>query len=110
MERIMDELSQCPSICLDDIEIAIKIMIDEEGDELGCHYFANTRTQEVFYLDEVEEGFFYPQYGMKILSRDHLSKYHFASLVDSLLTQLVQKEPPSRCTGEYLSARFENYN
>ncbi|RDX47301.1 hypothetical protein OH76DRAFT_1406204 [Lentinus brumalis] len=74
MERIMDELSQCPSICLDDIEIAIKIMIDEEGDELGCHYFANTRTQEVFYLDEVEEGFFYPQYGMKILSRDHLKR------------------------------------
>ncbi|KAI0720680.1 hypothetical protein C8T65DRAFT_735633 [Cerioporus squamosus] len=73
VERIMEELSQYrASICLEDIEIAIKLMTDEDGDEIGCHYFVNTRTKEVFYLDEVDEGFFYPNYGIKILSREHL--------------------------------------
>ncbi|RPD61236.1 hypothetical protein L227DRAFT_574318 [Lentinus tigrinus ALCF2SS1-6] len=75
VERLMEEISQYPSLCLDDVEIGIKLMDykDEDGEAiLGCHYLANTKSREVFYLDEMNDEHFFPHFGNTILSREHL--------------------------------------
>ena len=82
MERLLnEELEQLPS--LENIEIAIRLMDYEfEGENvvLGCYYFVNMATKEVFYLDEVTDAHFYPGCGTELMSREHLSKYLFTIL------------------------------
>ena len=76
VERLLnEELEQLPS--LENIEIAIQLTDDEyEGEKavLGCYYFVNMESKEVFYTDEVQESHFYPGYGTSVISREHLSK------------------------------------
>ena len=76
VERLLnEELEQLPS--LENIEIAIRLMDYEfEGENvvLGCYYFVNMESKEVFYTDEVQDSHFYPGHGTSIISREHLSK------------------------------------
>ena len=75
----MEELSQCLPFLQGDVEIAISLM-DYDGEDtgekamLGCYYFVNMESKEVFYTDEVQDSHFYPGHGTSIISREHLSK------------------------------------
>ena len=81
----MEDLSQCLPFLQGDVEIAILLM-DYDGEDtgeevmLGCYYYVNMATKEVFYLDEVTDAHFYPGCGTELMSREHLSKYFFTIL------------------------------
>ena len=59
----------------DDVEAGLLMHVDEDGDNLGCYYLCNPKTEEVFYLKEVDKLFFCETEDAPIVSRGHLSKF-----------------------------------
>ena len=64
------------SVNTDDVEAGLLMHVDDEGDNIGCYYLCNTRTEEVFYLTDVSKLFFCDTENAPIVSRHHLSKFH----------------------------------
>lgn len=76
---LMDELSQYQFYLQDEIEIAISLTNDEDKETgvmrmVGCYTLVNMRLNQVFYLDDKPDGYFYPYWGTRILSREHLGE------------------------------------
>ena len=59
----------------DDVEAGLLMYVDEDGDNLGCYYLCNPKTEEVFYFEEVDKAFFCETENSPIVSRHHLSKF-----------------------------------
>lgn len=65
-----------PDLAMDRIEIGLDLMDDEDdsNDQLGCYYLVDVVEAEVFWLEEVVEGFLNDLDDFSILSREHLSE------------------------------------
>ena len=63
------------SINFDNVEAGLLMYVDEDDDDIGCYYLCDTRTEEVFYLADVDEAFFTEGDNNPIVSRNHLSTF-----------------------------------
>ncbi|KAI0760194.1 hypothetical protein C8Q74DRAFT_207961 [Fomes fomentarius] len=63
-----------PDLAMDHIEIGLDLMDDEDDpdDQLGCYYLVDMVEAEVFWMEEVVEGFLNDLDDFSILSREHL--------------------------------------
>ncbi|KAI0760193.1 hypothetical protein C8Q74DRAFT_1294581 [Fomes fomentarius] len=70
---LLDEISEHPELVLEHIEVGLHLMVDDENDHLGCYYLADKVKEEVFWLEDVDEGFMNKFEGVSILSQEHLT-------------------------------------
>ena len=74
---LLAELEKYPDIInFDDVEVGLLMYVDDEGDNIGLYYLCNTKEEEVFYLNDVDESFFCETENTPIVSRHHLSKFY----------------------------------
>ena len=62
---------------LDEVEAGLRVAANrDDGNIDGAHYLCNTKTEEVFYLEDVHDYGFYNAEDTPIVSRNHLSEFH----------------------------------